>query len=220
MFITIEGIDGAGKSTLAKGVDFALRENGINSVFLNRREPRVDDDYVMRHLDALSRSLWPVTHEEPQFHLGDHYFVHLTAAWLTLLDRFVVRPQLARGFLVIVDGWYLKPLARFQLRPHISKDLTSALFEHLSKPDLVVMLTTDPTTASGRKRTLSNAEAGLNDGYDGLTRNNFVSYQRRVFAELVRLADCESGQLLRLSPATCDPVELLSKRIMAQLTAL
>ncbi len=39
MFITLEGIDGSGKSTLSSIVTERLKEKGLDVLFVNRRSP-------------------------------------------------------------------------------------------------------------------------------------------------------------------------------------
>ena len=179
MFVTFEGVDGSGKSTVAHSLARALRNDGMSVLHVDRRAGMPGESYPARHARRLADLLWPATTDEPQHELSDHYFLYLTAAWLQLLDQHVIRPALERETVVVLDGWYYKAAARHQLRPHVSHKLVKECFAQLSKPHLVFFLQIEPEAAANRKLYFSNAECGINDGHEG-GRDGFIDYQRRV----------------------------------------
>jgi len=195
-FVTFEGIDGAGKTTVSRLVAEALSERGLPHLLVDRRNPTFADPYVAESARRLSGVLWPDRIDDPQYLLGDGYFVLLTGAWLRLIDEQLVRPALAAGKVVIVDGWDFKPIARNALRPHIRDAFVAECFADLTRPHVVCLATVAPTLAEKRKGPLSNAESGRNDGY--AAGDGFVDYQARVAEVLERAVVGEGARLVRL----------------------
>jgi len=140
VFITLEGPEGSGKSTLIEGLGQALRESGIS--VLTTREPGAGDvgaaiRKILLEGDALSSR---------------------AELFLFLADRaqhveFIIRPALAAGSVVICDRYsdstvvyqgYGRGLPLEDLRvwcAWASKDLT---------PDLTILLDLDPSIGLAR----------------------------------------------------------------------
>jgi dTMP kinase len=182
LLVTFEGIDGAGKTSLSERVWKSLKESGFDALWVERKRVPEVGGYVESKLRDLRSCLWPSAPEEPQYLLGDNYYLLLTAAWLTALDEQIIIPALKRGAVVLVDGWYFKVLCRNRLRPHVSAELVQGTLSHLSRPNLVVFIDINPELAIMRKGTIGNAESGVNDGYKCRSRENFIAYQERVLA--------------------------------------
>lgn len=207
MFISFEGIDGSGKSAAANSLVRRLEEGGQPAIFVDRRRSTAGAQYAADHAKRLGDILWPRSPDEPQYLLGDQYFLHLTAAWLHLLDQQVVRPALHQNNIVVVDGWFYKAAARYSMRPSLSKSLIRESFAPLSRPNRVFMLNISPLAAAGRKRTFSNAESGVNDGSTG-GANGFVDYQARVQEQLDRVLQ-EDDRAVTFLDANKAPEELV-----------
>ena len=188
MFIAIEGIDGSGKSSTCTAIADILRESRREVLVIDRKHPTFSHSYISDCARKLGATLWPDTPSEPQYLLGDTHFVLLTAAWLGLIDRHIVRPALENPALVLIDGWTLKAVARHALRENVPAKLIEECFSSLSRPDLVIYLDVDESIAAGRKKTLSNAESGVNDGFTGSV-NDFILYQSRVKRKMVDILD-------------------------------
>lgn len=195
MFISFEGIDGAGKTTASLLLVQVLTALGVRACHLSRKRPMFEDRYVAAKADQIRDALWPSTPDEPQYKLGDHFYLWLTAAWLNLIDENLIKPRLSKGRVVVVDGWYYKAAARHSMRPHIRPGLIEECFHPLSRPDLVILLDVPAAEAARRKAVYSNAEAGINDGEPVRSAEGFIAYQERCREALHEVLRREASQL-------------------------
>ncbi len=143
--VALEGIDGAGKSTLARSLVAALRRRGL-SVRL-RREP------ADRRLGALAQSA--SVHDAWS---GAIYFT---------IDRYLARPSLdrdlARHDLVIADRSYFSTLA-YQgsaLPPRDRARLETIQIATTRSPDRVILLDLPPARAIARLGRRASARGPL-----------------------------------------------------------
>jgi dTMP kinase len=148
LFITLEGIDGSGKTTCAKAAVARLREAGIHTVFT--KEP--GDSFAGSDLgNDLRRLLWvkPTTKAMAPG-VADLLFL---ADHLQNTEK-IVRPALAAGSVVVCDRW---ADSQFAYATHPAKampDSMLALYETLRgpMPDITILLVCDPETAWGRSK--------------------------------------------------------------------
>ena len=185
-FITLEGIEGAGKSTVARLVCESLRARGI--MVLATREPggtplaeRVRQVVLERGTEAVS----PVTETLLMF-----------AARALHVDN-VIRPALARGEWVVCDR-FTDATRAYQ---GCGRGVDAALIESLAqavhadlKPDLTLLLDLPVATGLARARARSGAAS---DRFEAET----VSFFERVRAGYLALAAREPGRFRRIDAA-------------------
>lgn len=195
-FISVEGIDGCGKTTIARGVAAALEELGVPVTFAGRREVCASGGFLGDRLARLQELLWEYPEQAPIQRCGDDHWLHLLASWFSLVDEACVRPGLALGRWVIADGWFYKYAARFALKPRFPRERVGACLQHLSAPSTVLMLDVDPRVAFERRSASARAtESGRLDGTRG-DRQGFVGYQERVRAILAAFARRDRWEVL------------------------
>jgi dTMP kinase len=187
LFVAIEGIDGSGKSTLAAQLGPALVGCGT-SVEIIGKASRPADSFGRGQLDGIAQALWHYPREADIALLGDRYWLHLLAAWFTAVERFLVHPALARGQLVVVDGWVGKYIARFALKPAFDFDALAPFFATLVAPDVTLWLDLPPGTAFGRRDDFKPSECGQAEGESDSRQFDFVSYQGLVAQNLGAMA--------------------------------
>ena len=174
-FITLEGGEGTGKSTLARGLAEALRARGVD--VLTTREPggAPGADAIRELLVQGDANKWSATEEALLF----------AAARLNHLTH-TVRPHLAHGAWVISDRYYdstrAYQVAAGGLAPSVLDQL-NALIE-APAPDLTFVLDLDPSSGLARSR-------GAESGEDRFEKKD-AAFHQRVRAEFLAIAAREA----------------------------
>jgi dTMP kinase len=189
--ITIEGIDGAGKSTLATGLMRALGARGITAKLL--REPGgVRAAERIRELVA-----------DPELHIGARAEALLFAAARAQLVDEAVRPLLAQGTWVLLDRFVDSSLAYQGGGRGLGVDAVREINEFAIqglRPDRTLLLTIDP--ADGQAR--SQARGGPLDRLENEQRAFF----ERTAAAYSELAE-QQPERIRTIDATQPPADVL-----------
>jgi len=196
--ITVAGIDGAGKSTLAAALHGALKDAGHDAVLIGKHTTEVPADAA---LSAYLDSLNAVVYRRDQAvgaACGDHYWLFALAAWYTLQDRLVIQPALQAGTHVILDNAHHKITARYAANSGVPAGLAPQVFAHLTPADVVLFLQVSPEEALRRKGGFTPLEAGRT----GATGDAFVSYQDDVSANLREQATQEGWESIDVTGVT------------------
>jgi dTMP kinase len=133
MFLAFEGIDGSGKSTVARKVAEALEANGMDVIFT--AEPTSNE------LGSLLRSYGQESFAEAMLFMADRA-KHITE----------MRAQLKEGKIVIVDRYYMSTCAyqgatlanHFETMNQAVRWLLSCHRPFLMKPDMIFLLKINP----------------------------------------------------------------------------
>ncbi|MET8014762.1 AAA family ATPase [Streptomyces sp. NPDC005271] len=178
--ITVTGIDGAGKSTLAARLHQALNDAGHKAILVGKDSTDVPmDTELSAYVDRLNKLVYRRDARVAQA-CGDHYWLLALASWYTLQDQLVIRPALAAGTHVILDNAHHKILARYAVNPDVSTRLAEQVFAHLTEADLVIFLRIGASEALARKGSFTSLETG----HSGSDNDDFVRYQDTVLAQL------------------------------------
>lgn len=176
-FITLEGVDGAGKSTQVARLVAALEATGREVVSL--REPGGT---------AISEKIRAILLDPANSEMADECELLLYEASRAQLVRQVIEPALMRGAVVVCDRFFDSTHA-YQAA---ARGLGSALVHTANSlgccgvvPDVTIVLDMDP------------AEALARAGRGGLDRleSEGLSFQRRVRADYLALAADEPGRV-------------------------
>lgn len=187
MFISLEGVDGCGKSTQARLLADALRAEGREVVLTREPGGSPGAEEIRRLLVEGAGERWSAETECLLF----------TAARRDHLER-TIRPALAAGRIVITDRFadstrVYQGAARGDLRAFVDRmhDLAIGV-----EPDLTFVIDLDPTTALGR----GTARGGAEDRFESLG----LAFQQRLaqgfralaeqFPARVRLIDGSGSQ--------------------------
>jgi thymidylate kinase len=193
LFLAVEGIDGAGKTTAVRVAAEVLRRRGRHAVAIVRDEVPWRSPYAAGHMGALRELIWGEPPDAPYLDLGDEHWVYLQAAWYAACARCAVAPAVAEGAVVLADTWGYKFLAKLALRPpgQVSFDAAWALFHSVPRPTVVVHLHADPAVAAARKAAFTGSETGNGEGAAELSAVAFTSYQRRLAGVLESFASAD-----------------------------
>ncbi|WP_424534253.1 dTMP kinase [Sphaerisporangium viridialbum] len=196
--ITVTGIDGAGKSTLAARLHQALNDAGHPAILVGKHSTEVPmDAELSAYLDRLNALVYRRDARVAQA-CDDHYWLLALAAWYTLQDKLVIRPALAVGTHVILDNAHHKILARYAVNPDVPTHLAEQVFAHLTEPDLVIFLRIGAREALRRKGEFTSLETG----HSGSGDEDFIRYQSTVLAQLQEQG--ERGGWLSLDVTSMD----------------
>lgn len=147
--ITIEGIDGAGKTTLARSLAGALRARGVDEVVLLREPGGVA---AAERIRALVK--------DPELEIGARAEALLYAAARAQLVEQAIAPALARGAWVLLDRFVDSSLAYQGAGRALGIDAVRAVNAFATgglTPDRTLLLHVDP--ALGRTRQDGRGEA-------------------------------------------------------------
>jgi len=161
VLIAIEGIDGSGKTTIAKFLEEELRKIGYDVVKF--KEP-TDSEYGMKIRKILKeRNLSP--REELELFLRDRE--------LDVRDN--ILPALKSGKIVIMDRYYYSTIA-YQGALGLDVEEIKELNKKFPKPDLVLILDVRPEKALERIKTKR-----LLNRFENL---NYLKKVREIFLKL------------------------------------
>lgn len=196
-FITLEGVDGSGKSTQASLLVERLREQRREVVAL--REPGGT---------PISEKIRALLLDPENAEMADECELLLYEASRAQLVREVIEPALLRGAIVVCDRFYDSTHA-YQ---HGGRGLSDALVSRANElgccglsPDVTLVLDIDPAAA------LARATA---QGADRLEAEG-LAFQQRVRKDYLVLAKADPARV-RVIDAAGDP-ELVAGRIDAAL---
>ncbi|HWA00780.1 MAG TPA: dTMP kinase [Caulobacterales bacterium] len=196
-FITLEGGEGAGKSTLARGICEALHASGRDVV--QTREPGGSPgaDDIRALLVRGDAARWSAMEEALLF-----------AAARSNHLAYTIRPALARGAWVVCDRFYdstrAYQVAAGGLDPK-ALDTLNALID-APKPDLTLVLDLDPAAGLARSK-------GVEAGEDRFERKA-ADFHARVRAAFLEIAATEPGRCVVLD-ASKGAAEVLERALGA-----
>lgn len=181
MFITLEGIDGCGKSTQSRRLADWLTER-TNTPTIRTFEPGGCEECVTLREFILSR----------------HDYAPMTELLLFLADRAehvnrVITPELAQGHNVICERWNESTLAYQSGGHNLYAETVKALIAscNFPKPDVKILLSVTPETAITRITSRGKSDRFEDEGLV-LMRKVCGAYERLAdMGELVRV-DCSS----------------------------
>ena len=182
LFLTLEGIDGSGKSTQARRLAEALRGRG-RDVVLTREPGGSDGAEEIRHL---------LVEGPPERWSAETEILLFTAARRDHLEK-TIRPALERGAVVISDRFadstrVYQGAARGELRAVVD-DLHARMIG--IEPDLTLVVDMDPEVALSRglaRRSGEDRFETMGAAFQHRLRDGFVALARR-FPTRCRLID-------------------------------
>ena len=181
-FITLEGGEGTGKSTLLRGLAGALRAQGRDVVTTREPGGAPGADAIRSLLVSGDANRWSAMEEALLF----------AAARLNHLNH-TIRPALARGAWVVCDRYYdstrAYQVAAGGLAP-AALDALNALIE-APAPDLTFVLDLEPERGLGRSQ-------GRHAGEDRFEKKD-AAFHARVRAEFLAIAANEPQRCVVLN---------------------
>ncbi|WP_371535035.1 hypothetical protein OG217_09155 [Streptomyces sp. NBC_01023] len=199
MFIVMEGIDGSGKSTVARLVARDLNEEAASTQVGGKTEIGVADAETGARAARLRDLIW-ASPESAGDTFGASHWILLIASWYAGLAR--LRPDLAPEHpgVTVMDGWYYRNIAKTLIREPVDPSWVESLFAPVPEPALTVLLDTAPELAWRRREAFKDTELGRWDGFHGPARESFHAYQSVVRNHLLRMARARAWLVLSPGP--------------------
>jgi dTMP kinase len=195
--ITIEGIDGAGKTTLATRLHHELRDRGLDVHLL--REPG-----GVRAAERLRELV-----KDPELHIGARAEALLYAAARAQLVEEALEPLLERGAWVLLDRFVDSSLAYQGAGRQLGVEAVKEINEFATgglTPDRTLLLTLEPALGKERSR-------ARNIPLDRLEREH-DEFHARIADAYARLAAADPGRI-RAIDATQPPERVLDAALAA-----
>lgn len=188
MLIVLEGIDGAGKTTVGKHLLSMLSNDSRGAAMFSKSFGDFEDTYVRNEMSRLRSLIWQSSAEEPSVaKFGARYYVFLVAAWFSALDGCLLRDLKQSSDLALFDGWFYRTIVKARIREQLPDEWLWSLFDSIVQPDVVVMIDTPPAVAFDRRGSFKPSEVGRWDGYSGEPFDSYCRYQESVRSELLRV---------------------------------
>jgi len=207
MFISLEGIEGCGKTTQLEYLSNFLKEHGRSCVVT--REPggtAIGKKIRSILLDPASKALVPAA--ELLLYMADRA-QHIDS---------LIKPRLAEGKIVLCDRYFdatvvYQGFAR-GLDTGFIRDLHRIIFKDL-KPDITLLLDLPPRI--GLARAWQELDSGNRSDAESRFEEEAISFHEKVRAGYLELARVEPGRFIIIDASR--PIDAVQADIQAELSA-
>lgn len=207
--ISLEGIDGVGKTSCASLLCEKLTLQGNEFIYVNRKEIPSSNDYIKMHMEYMYAILWgkgEVFSKAPNVEyngLSCEHWRHLMIAWYCAFEQHMILPTLEKGISIITDGYVYKEIVK---AIYSSGDFeTEKEFAFLYKPDVVFYLTASPKDCIRSDSFKNRIESGMFVGM----QSDFVKHQgnmKLIYDKLAKDKKWEKIERRENVNATCDAI--------------
>ncbi len=220
MLIAFEGIDGAGKSTVARLLHDILKGRNLPVELFKNSSAKFEEPFVQAQMERLRNIIWCPAEDEPERDvLGAPFYLFSLAAWYSVLQKYYIAELQQSDRIGIFDGWYYRTIAKAFIRERFDKNWLRSLFTSVSTPDLVVLLDIDPRISWSRRPDFKNTEIGRWDGFVGDRFTSYSTYQGLVRNELLLFAEMDGWMVIHQEEGmdARDVVDMVVQRVSALL---
>lgn len=189
LFVSLEGIDACGKTTTAKQVVDLLNSKGFRSVLLEKKSIEYPTFYLKLFMKKFKDLLWDYKMGDPVTEISDYGWINMHALWYDNMYNHMIKPNLEKYEIVLLDSWYQKILTRYMLKENFNQDLLNSIFSHLPEGDLTIMLDVSPQKCWERREHFKVSELGGHDDIEGSPKEKFCNYQNAVRKKFLSLSE-------------------------------
>lgn len=213
--IVIEGIDGSGKTTIAKRL---INRLGEKAYFLSKKSLEANTDFQKQFMSEIKPILWERKANEPISEIDEESWLYLHMLWYHMLQKFVINNKLNTYEYVIMDGWYYKFLARHFVNKKMETSTAEFLVKRLLQPDKVFLLNVSPEVCFYRKDQIKASECGAHEKGQKteLVINDFCEYQEKVYAAYVEILNGSNLSIIDASQTIENVLDEIIKEVRTE----
>jgi thymidylate kinase len=188
--IILEGIDGCGKTTVAKQLTKdMIDKKEKTALFVSKKSIDAKTEFQSEIMRFIRNILWERSASEPLDEIDESSWMYLHLLWYHAVETFVL-PNYSNYDYIIMDGWFYKALSRNLVNNKNDVEYTQNLFKRVIPGDVVVLLKVKPEICCKRKGNLKPSECGQHlTGHPDTSAAAFISYQNRVEDAYLKLSD-------------------------------
>ena len=211
--IVLEGIDGAGKTTIANRLALKLSEN-YDAVFLDKKSIDCSSNYVRKFMENIKKSLWQSKINDPVEKIDEETWLYLHVLWYRLMQEHVIKEKLGKHDYVILDGWIYKFWARHYCNGDFDFEYSENILKRLRQADRVFLLDVSPEESYVRKKEIKRSELGAHGMIEGKDKKEqFINYQEKMRGEYLKFADEYSFEIIQAQ----DSIENIINQILCKI---
>lgn len=188
MFICMEGIDGAGKTSAARILANDLRATGRSVFLAEHNRYRASTPFADSQMLGLRRLQLASVESSGYAQLSELHWILLKGSYYSLADQHVITPALQSGQIVVADGWFYKFAARIASSGATSVTEVLRYYRDIRHPNHVFLLDVEPRLAAARLGTFNSGELGPANVSTMQPAVAFAEFQSAVRANLLSFA--------------------------------
>ena len=220
LFVSIEGIDASGKTTVTNKVSKVLEQQGIKVLKVDKKFVDYQDPKLKIFTSGLRSLIWGYGSDmlKP---ISSKGWLYLHALWFHVLAENWIRPNIGKYQVVLIDGWTYKMHSRFRLKNDLDMALLDNIFNSIYQCHKVFLLKPSPEVCWERRAQFRETELGAFDFEVTNPRDAFIRYQGMVAEQYCKVLDHSNCDVIEDLKKNADEMSvLISEKIIYEISCM